>query len=106
MRLCSRCDALGARNGRTLAQMAEKQKYHVHQIHAQHSRKSGRPLPSSVFGGLRNATDLVRRCRAGLNKNIVYLCGLANGTRGTFVGAVHDPVGVCNMNEALLAEVA
>ena len=78
----------------------------VHQIHAQHSRKSGRPLSSSAFGGLRNAINLVRRCRVGLSRNIAYLYGLANGTRGTFVGAVYGPGGIGTMPEALVVEVA
>ena len=61
--LCARCEDVGARNGRKLAQMAEKQQDIVHQIHAQHSRKSGRPLSSSAFGGLRSVIILVCGCR-------------------------------------------
>ena len=104
--LCARCEDVGARNGRKLAQMAEKQKDLVHQIHAQHSRKSGRPLSSSAFGGLRSVINLVRGCRVGLSRNIAYLYGLANGTRGTFVGAVYGPGGIGSMPEALVVEVA
>ena len=104
--LCARCEDVGARNGRKLAQMAEKQKDLVHQIHAQHSRKSGRPLSSSAFAGLRSVINLVRRCRVGLSRNIAYLYGLANGTRGTFVGAVYGPGGIGSMPEALVVEVA
>ncbi len=42
----------------------------------------------------------------GLSNNIAYLYGLANGTRGTFVGAVYGPGGIGSMPEALVVEVA
>ncbi len=91
--LCARCEDVGGRNGRKLAEMAEKQKELVHQIHAIHSRKTGRLLSSSAFGGLRSVINLARGCRVVLTKNPAYLYGLANGTRGTFVGAVYGPGG-------------
>ena len=63
-------------------------------------------LPSSAFGGLRSVISLVCCCRVGLSRSIAYLYGLANGTRGTFVGAVYGPGGIGSMPEALVVEVA
>ena len=60
--LCTRCGDVGARNGRKLAHMAEDNKEIIHQIHAHHSRKSAKKLPSSTFDGLRSVINLVRGC--------------------------------------------
>ena len=59
-----------------------------------------------MFGGLCSATNLVCRCQVGLCRHAAYLYGLANGTRGTFVGAVYGPGGIGSMPEALVVEVA
>ena len=63
-------------------------------------------VSSSAFGGLRSVINLVRGCRVGISRNIAYIYGLANGTRGTFVGAVYGPNGIGSMPEALVVEVA
>ncbi len=103
--LCARSEDVGTRNGRKLAEMAEKQKDLVHQSHAVHSRRNAKQMSSSAFGGLRSVINLVRGCRIVLSKNIAYLYGLANGTRGTFVGAVYGPGGIGTMPEALVVEL-
>ena len=103
--LCARCEDVGARNGRKLAHMAEGSKELVHQIHAQHSTRSGRKLPSSAFDGLRSVVNLVRRCKIMLSRNVAYLFGLANGTRGYFVGAVYGPEGIGTFPEALILDI-
>ena len=36
--LCTRCEDVGSQNGRKLAEKAQDEKLHVHQIKAQHSR--------------------------------------------------------------------
>ena len=80
--LCALCEDVGKRNGRKLAHMAEDNKELIHQIHAHRSSKTGRKHPSSAFNGLRSHVNLVRSCKVMLNKNVAYLYGLANGTRG------------------------
>jgi hypothetical protein len=85
--------------------MAEDEKKLIHQIKAEHSSRSARKLPSTAFDGLREIIHLVRGCKIMINRNVAYLLGLANGTRGTFVGAVYGPGGVGTMPEALVVEV-
>ena len=105
--LCARCEDVGHRNGQKLADMAEKHKNIVHQIKAHHSTnsKSARNLVSSVFDGLRGVINLVRGCKVMITRNVAYLYGLANGTRGTFVGAVYGPGGIGTFPEALILEI-
>ena len=102
--LCARCEDVGQRNGRKLAHMAEDNKELIHQIKAQHSNKSAKKLSSSAFGGLRGVVNLVRGCKTVLNKNVAYKFGLANGTRGIFIGAVYGPGGVGTFPEALVCQ--
>ena len=100
--LCARCEDVGQRNGRMLAQKAEDEKELIHQIRAQHSSKSGKNLSSQAFGGLREVVNLVRGCKTVLTRNVAYHFGLANGTRGDFIGAVYGPGGVGSFPEALI----
>ena len=104
MWLCARCEDVGQRNGCKLAQIAEDRKELVHQIKAQHSSKSAKKLASSAFDGLRAVVHLVRNCKTVLARNVAYKFGLANGTRGTFIGAVYGPGGVGTFPEALICE--
>ena len=91
--LCARCEDVGARNGRKLAHLAESERKIVHQIRAE-SNKSVRKPASTVFDGMRDVIHLVRECKVMLTRNVTYLYGLANGTRGTLVGVVYGPGGV------------
>ena len=102
--LCARCEDVGQRNGRKLARLAEGNKELIHQIKAEHSHKSAKKLPSSCFDGLRERIHLVRGCKVVLTRNVAYRYGLANGTRGNFIGAVYGPGGVGSFPEALIAE--
>ncbi len=102
--LCARCEDVGGRNGRKLAHMAEDGKELIHQLPAQHSIKSARKHNSAAFGGLRSVVNLVRGCKMMLTRNVAYLYGLANGTRGPFVGAVYGPGGVGTFPEALVMD--
>eukprot|EP00975_Prorocentrum_lima_P012851 2724584-Prorocentrum_lima.AAC.1 len=56
--LCARCEDVGARNGRKLAELAQKNKEVIHQIRAQHSSKSARKYASTAFDGLRDIINL------------------------------------------------
>ena len=103
--LCARCEDVGNRNGRKLAHLAEDEKKVVHQIHAQHSSKSGKNLSSNVFEGLRPVINLVRGCFIMLTRNVAYKDGLANGTRGKLIGVVYGPGGVVSFPEAIIVEV-
>ena len=103
--LCARCEDVGARNGRKLATMAETGKALVHRISAEHSSKSARKQPSNAFDGLRPVINLVRGCKVMLTRNVAYLYGLANGTRGKLVGVVYGPGGVGTFPEAIVLEV-
>ena len=49
--------------------------------------------------------NLVRGCKIMLTRNVAYLYGLANGTRGTLVGVVYGPEGVGSFPEAIIVEV-
>ena len=103
--LCARCEDVGGRNGRKLAQMAEDEQKIVHRIQAEHSSKSARKLGSTAFDGLRGVINLVRGCKVMLTRNIAYLYGLANGTRGKLVGVVYGPGGIGTFPEAIVVEV-
>ena len=87
--LCARCEDVGQRNGRKLREAAEEGKEIIHQIKARHSSKSGKKHSSNAFNGLRPVVNAVRGCKIGLTRNIAYIYGLANGTRGTLVGMVY-----------------
>lgn len=102
--LCARCEDVGQRNGRKLAHMAEDRKELIHQIHAQHSSKSAKKLSATAFGGLRAVVNVVKGCKMVLTNNVAYKYGLANGTRGSFIGAVYGPGGVGTFPEALIGE--
>ena len=104
--LCARCEDVGQRNGRKLAHMAEDEKMLVHKIEAEHSRhKSARKESSKVFDGLRSVIHLVRGCKVMLTRNIAYLYGLANGTRGKLVGVVYGPGGVGTFPDAIVVDI-
>ena len=84
--------------------MADEDKALVHRIHAEHSHKSGRKHSSAAFGGLREVVHLVRGCKVVLTRNVAYLYGLANGTRGKVVGVVYGPAGIGSLCEAVVCE--
>ena len=105
MWLCARCEDVGVRSGRKLARRAESEKEVIHQIRANHSSKSARKYASVAFDGLRDVINLVRGCKVMLNRNVAYLYGLANGTRGTLVSVVYGPGGIGTFPEALVVEV-
>ena len=102
--LCARCEDVGQRNGRKLAQLADDKKELIHQIKAQHSSKSATKLSAAEFDGFRAVVNLVRGCKTVLTRNVSYKFGLANGTRGTFIGAVYGPGGVGTCPDALVCE--
>jgi hypothetical protein len=104
--LCARCEDVGDRNGRKLADIAIHGKLLIHQIQAVNSRKSANKFSSSAFEGLRQVVNLVRGCKVVLTRNVAYLYGLANGTRGKLVGVVYGPGGVGTFPEALVVEVS
>ena len=110
--LCARCADVGSRNGRKLAAMAERRAQATHQIKAQHSHKRAGTLASTAFSGLRTVVNLTRGCKVMLTKNVAYRYGLANGTRGCFVGPVYaagaqfGPAGTVQpFPEALVVEI-
>ena len=103
--LCARCEDVGPRNGRKLAQMADGKKMLIHQIAADHSTRGGHKFPASAFDGLRAVINLVRGCKIMITRNVAYLLGLANGTRGIFSGAVYGAAGIGTMPEAIIVEV-
>jgi len=102
---CVRCEDVGTRNGRKLADMTLKHSRVVHQIRAINSSKSAKRLPASSFEGLRDVVNLVRGCKAVLTRNVAHLCGLANGTHGKLIGVVYGPDGVGSFPEAVVVEV-
>ncbi len=100
------CEDVGKRNGKMLADMAVNEKKVIHQIWAEHSRKSGKKQTSTVFNGLRAVVNLVRGCEVMVTQNIAYKFGLANGTRGTLVAVVYSPnAPMGTMPEALVLDV-
>ena len=104
--LCARCEDVGQRNGRKLATMAEEGKRVVHQIKAEHQgSKHAKKQPSKAFEGLREVVNLVRGCKVMLSRNVAYLHGLANGTRGKLVGIVYGPGGIGTLPEAIVVEI-
>jgi hypothetical protein len=78
----------------------------IHQIYALHSSKSGKKHSANAFNGLRQVVHAVRGCKMALTRNIAYLYGLANGTRGTLVGVVY-PRGAApgDFPEAMIVDV-
>ena len=100
--LCARCEDVGQRNGRKIAEIAEKEKQQVHQIYAIHSHKTVKKCTASAFDGLRGVVNLVRGCKVMLTRNVAYKFGIANGTRGIFISAVYGPGGVGTFPEALI----
>ncbi len=59
--LCTRCEDVGAENGKSLAHLAQDEKKVLHRIHANHSsHKSAKRQPSAAFHGLRLVINLVR----------------------------------------------
>jgi hypothetical protein len=105
--LCTRCEDVGAENGKRLAHLAQDEKKLVHQIRAKQSdHKYAKRQPSAAFDGLRQVIHLARGCKVMITRNIAYKYGLANGTRGKLIGVVYPPgapVGV--FPEALIVEV-
>ena len=87
--LCARCEDVGTRNGRKLAHLAEDSAKAVHRIRGIHSHKSSKQKSAEAFSGLRSVINLVRGCKIMITRNVAYLHGLANGTRGTLVGVVY-----------------
>jgi hypothetical protein len=102
--LCARCEDVGQRNGRKLAEIAEEKKELIHQIYAVHSHNSSKKLSAATFQGLRSVVNLVRGCKIVLVRNVAYKFGLANGTRGKFIGAVYGQGGVGTFPEVLIGE--
>jgi hypothetical protein len=105
--LCARCEDVGERNGQKLAHMAQDQTKLIHQIHAEHSRrcKSLIRSPSSAFDGLREVVNLVKGCKVMITRNVAYLYGLANGTRGHLVGVVYGRAGIGSMPRAVIVDI-
>ncbi len=85
--------------------MAEDEKMLIHQIWAVHSHKSARKLPSTAFDGLRVVVNIVRGCEVVLTRNVAYLYGLANGTRGKLVGVIYGPGGIGDFPESIVVDV-
>ena len=85
--------------------MAEDGKLLIHQINAEHSNRSAKKQSATAFDGLRQIVNLVRGCKIMLTRNVAYLYGLANGTRGKFIGVVYGPGGVGTFPEAIVVEV-
>ena len=103
--LCARCEDVGSRNGRKLAHKAEDEKQLIHRINAEHSNNRAKQQTSAAFDGLRQIIHLVVGCRVMLTRNVAYLYGLANGTRGKLVGVVYGRGGVGSFPEAIVLEV-
>ena len=88
--LCARCEDVGARNGRKLREMVQREHKVLHQIRAEHlGSKQARKQPAKAFDGLRDVLHLVKDCKVMLTRNIAYGLGLANGTRGKLIGVVY-----------------
>ena len=104
--LCARCEDVGARNGRKLRAMVERDRSVVHRIHAEHRGwKHARKQPSKSFEGLRNVLHLVRNFKVRFTRDVAYMYGLANGTRGKLVGVVYGPGGVGTFPEAIVVDI-
>ncbi len=94
--LCALCKDVGRRNGKKLSDLARRTEQPVHRISAKHSAsltrsiRRARKRTSKEFGGLRTAIHLVKKCKVMITRNVSYLHGLANGTRGTVVGFVYS----------------
>ena len=88
--ICAKCEKVGSRNGRKLAKMVESNKSMIHKISARHSNhSSAKRKSSSEYGGLRPVLHLSLGCKVVLARNVAYLYGLANGTRGKLVSVVY-----------------
>ena len=103
--LCARCEDVGARNGRKLAQMAVDRREVIHQIRAQNSTRSARKQGAAAFEGLRDIVNLVRGCKVMLTRNVAYRYGLANGSRGQLVGIVYGAGGIGTFPEAVIVDM-
>ena len=104
--LCARCEDVGARNGRKLRQLVERDKQVLHRIRAVHQgSKHARKQPAKAFEGLRDVLHLVRGCKVMLTRNVAYHYGLANGTRGKLIGIVYTDAGFKAPPEAIVIEV-
>ena len=104
--LCARCEDVGVRNGRKLAHKAEDEKRLIHKIEAEDgSSRHAKKQPSTAFDGLRQVIHLVITCLVMLTRNVAYLYGLANGTRGKVIGVVYGPGGIGSLPEALILEI-
>ena len=89
--LCAKCEKVGSRNGRKLAKIAEGSKSMIHRISARHSNhSSAKKKPASEYGGLRHVLHLSVGCKVVLTRNVAYLYGLANGTRGNLISVVYS----------------
>jgi len=66
--------------------------------------QSARMPPSTVLGGLCQASRLFRGCKVALSRNVSHFYGVANGTRGRMVGVVDGPGGVGTLPEAVVCE--
>jgi len=88
--ICAKCENVGKRNGKKLAAMVESNLSMIHRISARHSHHtSAKKKPSSEYGGLRPVLHLTLGCKVVLARNVAYLYGLANGTRGILVSVVY-----------------
>ena len=85
--LCVRCGDVGFRNGRKIAHLAEDRKLLIHQVRAEQAK------------GAKNQSASVM-----LTRNVAYLYGLANGSRGRVVGVVYGPGGVGSFPGAIVVE--
>ena len=104
--LCARCEKVGSRNGRKLAKLAEDNNSMIHKINARHSNHlSAKRKSASEYGGLRHVLHLSRGCKVVLTRNVAYLYGLANGTRGKLISLVYSPDAVPgDFPEALIVD--
>ena len=61
--LCARCEDVGHRNGKKLAEMAKKDEKLVHRIHALHSKhKNAKKMAAAAFDGIGGLQRLVGWC--------------------------------------------
>ena len=107
VRLCARCEDVGMRNGRKLAHQAQDLAQPIHRIAALHASKASKVKSADAFGGLRSVVNLSRGCKVMITRNVAYLMGLANGTRGKLVGVVY-PAGASlgSFPEAVIVAVS
>lgn len=96
---------LASATGESLRTRLRTNKNKIHKIEAEHYNKSAKKQPSTSLDGLRQVIHLVLYCRVMLGRNVAYLYGLANGTRGKLIGVVYGPAGTGSLPEALIFEV-